>query len=255
MKKVFLLFLLFAFAICCMPALSQAQTLTKELPPFEKIMVSPLVNLVLEEGENEHIRLEYSGVEPEKINVVVSGKKLKIYLDGAKIRVKHKKYYDDEWEYSRPVYEGVSITAYVTYRKLRSMEVRGEERTVCLSPVVAGNFRLQIFGESQVTLTSLETSHLKAALYGQNTLTIKAGSAGSQQYRVYGENEIDTKKLLSKNISTSSFGESRLNLHASESLKVTALGESSIYYSGNAQLNKKLIIGTTTIRELSSLDK
>ncbi len=86
MKKIFLLRLSAVVAVLCAPLYLQAQTINEALPHFEKIMVSPLVNLVLEEGEKEHIRLEYSGVQPEKINYEVNGNTLKIYLDGAKIR-------------------------------------------------------------------------------------------------------------------------------------------------------------------------
>lgn len=226
----------------------QAQSIDKALPAFEKIIVSPLINLVLVEGDNESIRLEYAGIEPEKINYLVKGKTLQIYLDDAKVTVKTVKQYENGIENRKPIYEDVEVTAYVTYRKLRSLQVRGEENVTCLNPINQPKFKLKLYGESNVTLTSLQTNHLKASLFGQNSLSIQSGNAEVQRYRVYGENRINTENFLTKNTSTSLFGESQLNLNASDQLKVTVLGESDIWYAGEARLNKRLVLGKASIQ-------
>jgi hypothetical protein len=249
MKK---LFLSSATAIICtilFCSIARAQTINKPLPHFDKLVVSPLVNVVLTEGEQEHIRLEYSGVESDKINYIVKGKTLRIYLDDARITVKTRKHYDEDgYEYKKPIYRNVQITAYVTYRQLRSLEVRGEETVICESPLVQDEFQLKIYGQSKVTLASLETDHLKAYLYGENKLTIQSGSSETQKYRVYGENRIDTRNFTSKHISAGSIGESKLSLHASGQLRVTTVGESNVYNSGEGQTTKRLTIGTANVQ-------
>jgi hypothetical protein len=238
--------LLLTFLSC---TFTSAQTIHKPLPHFEKLVVSPLINVVLTEGEQEHIRLEYQGIEPQKINYVVKGKTLRVYLDDARITPKNRKHYDEDgYMFRKPIYNNVQITAYITYRQLSRLEVRGEERVSCESPLVADVFTLKIYGQSKVTLTTLEANHLKAYLYGENKLAIQSGKAQTQKYRVYGENKVDTRNFTSQHISASTIGESRLNLYASDQLRVTALGESDIYNAGEGQTNKRLIIGRANVQ-------
>ncbi|QHT70643.1 DUF2807 domain-containing protein [Rhodocytophaga rosea] len=247
MKKIIPSLLVILFAVGCL-SMSKAQTLTKSLPAFEKVIVSPLINLVLEQGEQESIRLEYEGVAEDKINYNVEGKTLKLYLDGAKLRVKNQRYDKDGWTYNKADYENVHITAYVTYRKLEVLQVRGEETTICKSALIQPAFKLKVFGESKVTLIALETNRLKVSLYGQNQIKIQSGSSDHQRYWVYGENKIDSEKLVGKKTTTTSFGESTLYVHASQQLLVTALGESDIVHRGGAQVSRKIVLGSNTIR-------
>jgi hypothetical protein len=245
---------LYTSAACMFMALvcgtfAGAQTINQSLPHFDKLIVSPLINVVLTEGDQEHIRLEYGGVEASKINYVVEGKTLRIYLDDAKITVKNRKHYDEDgYEYKKPIYQGVQVNAYITYRQLRSLEVRGEEKVSCESPLVGDEFTLKIYGQSKVTLSSLQTNHLKAYLYGENKLTIQAGNSQTQKYRVYGNNKIDTRNFTSRHISAGSIGESRLSLYASDQLRVTTVGESDIYNAGEGYTNKRLTIGRSTVQ-------
>jgi hypothetical protein len=233
-------------ALSCTFAL--AQTIDKPLPHFEKLVVSPLINVVLTEGDQEHIRLEYHGVESQKINYAVKGKTLRVYLDDAQITVKNRKHYDEDgYMYKKPIYKDVRITAYITYRQLRSLEVRGEEEVTCQSPLVQDDFKVKLYGQSTVTLASLETNHLSAYLYGENKLAIQSGHSQTQKYRVYGENRIDTRNFTSRHISASSIGESRLALHASDELRVTTLGESDVYNAGEGHTNKRLTLGRANI--------
>jgi hypothetical protein len=248
MKKPFLsaACILLLIASCSFAA---AQTIDKPLPQFDKLIASPFINVVLTAGEQEHIRLEYQGIDPGKINYTVKGKTLSIYLDDARITVKQRKHYDEDgYMYKKPIYQHVQVTAYVTYRQLRSLEVRGEEKVVCETPLVQDDFKLKIYGQSKVTLAGLETNHLSAYLYGENRLVIQSGSSQTQKYRVYGENQIDTRNFTSKRISASSMGESTLVLHASDELRVTTLGESDVYNAGQGQTNKRLTLGHSNIQ-------
>lgn len=248
MKKLFLSSAAYFLSIL-FSCVATAQTIDKPLPQFDKLITSPFVNVVLTAGEQEHIRLEYQGVDPQKINYTVKGKTLRIYLDDARITVKNRKHYDEDgYMYKKPIYKNVQITAYVTYRQLRSLEVRGEEKVTCETPLVQDDFKLKLYGQSKVTLAGLETNHLSAYLYGENKLSIQAGSSQTQKYRVYGENQIDTKNFTSKHISASSIGESTLNLHASDELRVTTLGESDVYNAGQGQTSKRLTLGRSNVQ-------
>ena len=66
----------------------QAQEISKDLKSFSKVIVSPKINLILEQGDQENIRLTYSNVGADKINIVVQGNTLRVYLDEAKVTEK-----------------------------------------------------------------------------------------------------------------------------------------------------------------------
>lgn len=117
------------FAVVLFSRLSSAQTITEPLKKFNKIQVSPLINLVLKKGETEHIRIEYEGIAPEKINFSVSGNKLRIYLDEAKYTVKTEEIIKEGYRQKVPIYRDVRVTAYVSYQSLKKLQVRGEKRS------------------------------------------------------------------------------------------------------------------------------
>ena len=236
--------------VALLPALAHAQEVTQSLTAFDKVVVSPLVSLVLVAGEQEGIRLTYHNIAPEKVNHTVQNKTLRIYLDDAKVTVKQREVTDGDHTYKRPIYDkGVKVTAYVTYRQLNSLEIRGEEEAVCQSELTSPVFSLHVYGQAKVTLASLKANKLKAAFYGENKVVIQSGQVDDQRYRVYGENEIDTEHLIGKNVSAHSYGDSHLRLYASDRIGVMALGESDIQYGGGAQLRKGLVIGDVTIRK------
>ena len=238
-------------AVCLTVAagMTQAQTPVQTLAAFDKVITSPHVSVVLVAGQQESIRLDYQNIEPEKVNYAVRNKTLRIYLDDARITVKHQKWNDGDHEYKTPIYDtSVKVTAYVTYRQLKSLQVRGEEEATCRDEIVSDAFRLRVYGQATVTLTALKTNALNAKLYGENRVTIQSGRADKQRYRVYGENRLDTENLTGKTVSAHTYGDSQLRVYASNRIGVMAFGESDIRYAGGASLHKGLVIGEVTIR-------
>lgn len=227
---------------------SYGQEITRELKSFNKIVASPKINLILEHGEQESIRLVYSNVNPDKINIQVKSGTLKIYLDDAKVVEKTERIFSGQ---RRSIYANASITAYVTYRELKHLEIRGHQELTCKDPLRAKKFTLKAYGENEIRLASIKTDYLKATLYGDNDLRIKGGRAEYQKYRLFGDNKIDSQELKSFSATTTIFGESKIKLTTQDELKVTAFGESRVSYNGNAQVNKGLIFGRTEITKLN----
>ena len=240
-----------AIGVCLLilTGLARAQTPVQTLSSFDKIITSPYISVVLVAGEQEGIQLQYQNIEPEKVNYSVRHKTLRIYLDGARITVKQRKWREGNYTYKKPIYDkDVRVTAFVTYRQLNSLEIRGEEEITCQSELRSDAFRLRVYGQARVTLASLKTDTFKARLYGENRVTIQSGRADKQQYRIYGDNQLDTEKLTGKTVSAHSYGDSQLRVYASDRIGVMAFGESNIEYAGGAQLRKGLVIGEITIR-------
>jgi hypothetical protein len=240
MKNLFTTTLvLSAFALC-------AQDIQKELKHFNKIIASPRIHLVLKKGDKESVRVEYRNVAKEKINIEVNGKTLAIYLDNAR---KLERLKDNDYGRSSWMYEGVVVTAYVTYTDLEALEIRGNQDITCHDPIEAEEFRLKAYGENVITLASLKTDFFKASMFGENELRIKDGKVVEQKYKLYGENKIDTREMKSAFTSTSIFGEGNLKVTSTEQMRVDAFGEPTIYVKGGGNVRKRLVFGKTYIRE------
>lgn len=225
-----------------------AQSDERPLAPFDRIVASQFVNVVLAKGDKESIRLEYSGVNPEEVNVKVKRKKLHIYLDNAKLIEKPEKFYSNGQKHTRSRYGNSSVTAYITYKQLRGVEMRGEEDLVCNDEINSDKFKLKVYGESNVTFASLHTNRFKASIYGANNIEIKSGNAGHQLYRLFGENKINTLNLESNTTASRIYGEGRLTVNANDELRIMAFGEPEIRLNGPARINKGLILGKADIR-------
>ena len=226
---------------------AQAQDKEKSLPPFTKIVASPRVNVVLQKGDRESIRLTYSNVAPENVNVIVSGKKLRIYLDHARVVEKQERTYDDGNRRRQGIYRNAFVTAFITFRELKEIEVRGDQELTCQDEINVDKLKLRAYGETQIDLAALNTKKFKASLYGENNLKIRSGDAGHQVYRLFGENKIDTRGLNSTSASTRIYGEGRLSLTASKQLVINAFGEPVIRVNGSPHINKGIVIGRADI--------
>src|SRR5688572_8352406 len=144
MQKFSLLIIFF-----CAAAGSFAQEIEKDLKSFNKIIASPRVNLILKKGDRESIRLVYNDVNKSKINIEVNGKTLSIYLDKARKVEKPSSENDRYGTLNTMMYEGVSLTAYVTYKELESLEIRGNQELTCNDAIESEEFRLKAYGENE----------------------------------------------------------------------------------------------------------
>jgi len=228
-----------------LPTLAFAQEIEKDLKHFTRVVASPRVNVILQKGAQESVRLTYSNVTPDKINVHVTGKTLRIYLDQAKKVERMTPTRDGQPRKS--MYEDVSVTAYVTYRDLEALEIRGNQELSCNDPIESNAFTLRAYGENEIRFTSLRTGFFKAKLYGENNLQIEKGRTLEQKFLLYGENKIDTKGLRSDYIITSIFGEGSLKINSAEEVRIDAFGEPQIYVDGGANVHRRLVIGKANI--------
>lgn len=209
------------------------------LSRFTKIIASPHVNVFLKKGEKESIRLVYSNVEAEKMNVVVHGNRLSLFLDNARIVDKNRS--------TNRLYNDVTVTAYVTYVELTSVEMRGAEELYSEDTIRSKKFKLRAYGESEIRLAGIDVKKFKTSLYGENILKIKSGFASHQVYRLFGENKIDTRGLKSTSASTRIYGEGKITLNAAKQVVINAFGEPKINIDGNAYISKGIVIGRVDI--------
>ncbi|HWA35188.1 MAG TPA: DUF2807 domain-containing protein [Cyclobacteriaceae bacterium] len=246
MKKLsFVLFFVFSVGLLT------AQDQSDEMPvsTFSKIVASPRVNVILEKGNKESVRILYNQIPKGNVNVKVRGGTLKIYLDHAKVVEKQVRLYGDEKRSGKHgIYEGTSITAYVTYKELKAVEIRGESELRCDSEVKAEKFKVRAYGENEITFAAIHTTKFKASLYGENELKVRGGETDRQVYRLFGENKVLTLGMKSATAATRIYGEGRVRLSATDKVRVNALGEPIIFVEGTSYVSRGIILGRADIR-------
>ena len=172
MKKIVFVILAVTFAIGNI----HSQEKTFNVKSFDKLIVSPHIELNLVEGEEENVVVDNAKVPLEKINVEVEGRTLRLYLEGAKVVTKSERISNDNWRGSKPLYNGTMATITVTYRKLENLSVRGEEIVRCKNLFNADDFKMSLYGEAKVYFDEVSIDELTVAIYGSSYLEIGGGN-------------------------------------------------------------------------------
>lgn len=242
--------------LCTYHANAQSELITVD--SFDKIVVSPHIEVVFKEGDEASVRIEEISVPMEKLNVSVENKKLHLFLDGAKVTSPSITEQVNGNTCTTDVYDDLVVKAVVTYERLESIDLRGEQQFVFESKIERREFRMKIFGESQVLFKDVDITDLHVSMYGESSLEIASGKVENQTYRVYGESEVNTLGVENEDTKVTVYGEGEFQLTVSDNLIVTSYGEATIEYAGEARLQKRIIIGETEItriERISSTDK
>jgi len=225
-----------------------AQTTT--VAHFEKIIISPYIQVVFVEGDKEQVDIENCTVDKSKLHMEVNNKTLWVYLEGAKQIPKNEKTYENGYKEKHSIYNGTVVTATITYKMLKDLSIRGEETQICKSPLSAEKFNLKIYGESKVILNEVNFGELHTKLYGESTLEIKAGTIKEQSYTSYGESTINTSAVNGRTGRITSYGEADFTMNVSDRIKVTAFGDAKLHYKGDPEIVKGLHIGDMLIDKM-----
>lgn len=218
---------------------------------FDKVIVSPYIQVTFVQGENESVTINSMIVDSSKLHVEVENGTLRLYLDGAK-DIPHNQhvYTNDGQKQSFPLYPNHAVAATVTYKSLEALSLRGEETQLCESPISADQFTLKVYGESRVIFTEVHINEMHTTLYGESTLDIKSGSVSQQYYTCYGEGKINTTAIAGKESKVTAYGEAELRLNVSERIKITAFGEAKLRYMGNPVIVKGIHLGGLDLQKI-----
>lgn len=223
----------------------------KAVEQFNKVIISPHIQATLVEGTEEAVTIENNKVSGDKLNIEVSGKTLRIYLEDAKETTKYNIVYENGVKRRRPIYKGTIVIAKITYKTLDDISVRGEEILVCKSLLKGNGFNLKIYGESKIYLNEVNLKKLSTTIYGESILEIKSGTIQNQKYTAYGESKVNALAVANQVTKITAYGDSEFEINASEEIKFTSYGETSLAYKGNAKINKGLNIGEAEISRIN----
>ena len=223
---------------------------TTAVAHFEKIIISPYIQVTFVEGDKEQVDIENCTADKSKLHIEVNNKTLWVYLEGAKQIPKNETTYQNGYKEKHSIYNGTVVTATITYKMLKDLSIRGEETQVCKSPLSAEKFNLKIYGESKVILNEVNFDELHTKLYGESTLEIKAGTIKEQSYTSYGESTINTSAVNGRTGRITSYGEADFTMNVSDRIKVIAFGDAKLHYKGDPEIVKGLHIGDMLIDKI-----
>ncbi len=232
-----------------MNALGQSTAISVD--HFEKVIISPHIQVTFVEGDKESVTVESNKVSNDKLNIKVKGNTLHIYLDDARIASKSEKYEDENWKRKCSIYQGTIVTATVTYKTINELSLRGDETFVFKDHIDSAMLRLKIYGESKTYFNHLDLVNLNTTIYGESYLEIKKGSVIKHKMKCYGECEINIGAVNNEDSKITAFGEGKYYLNVSDYLKVTAYGEAVINYKGNPEVSKGIILGEAKIKKIN----
>lgn len=230
---------------------AQAQVKQYDVQSFEKVVISPHIEVVFEKGNQESVRIENIQVPIEKLNVEVNGRTLHLYLEGAKTTTKTEKIKDEEWKGRKAIYNGTMVRAVITYKTLKELSLRGEEKFLCKSLIEEDEFTISLYGETEVSFNEIQFNDLKTTLYGENELNFKKGKTNQHRIISYGENEVQCMEIESDFAKITSYGEADFRMFVNKEIKLTAYGESNLEYKGQPLIKKGIVIGDTTVRQIN----
>ena len=227
-----------------------AQEKEVKVSSFDKVIISPHIEVTFLKGEEEMVIVEDADVPLDKLNIDVDGRTLKIYLEGAKTYTKSKKVKYDGNKGRHSLYHGTQVEVTVIYKKIKDLEIRGEELVILESPLVQDDLDLALYGETDVLIKSAELDNLMVALYGESSLKIEDGQVRFQKYKAYGESEVDALGITNSSAKITAFGESEFRINVSDRLKVTSYGEADVQYRGNPSIDKGVVLGENSITKI-----
>jgi putative autotransporter adhesin-like protein len=240
--------ILFPVLLLLMATAATAQT--KNTAPFNKVIISPYIQVTFVQGNKESVTINDIDVDANKLHIEVTDNTLRIYLEGAKDFPKNEKDYSNGYKETYPLYNKTSVVATVTYKTLEALSIRGEENIVCEGPVNGDKFTLKIYGEPNVAFNKMNLQKLSATLYGEGTLEIKTGAIKEQKYVCYGEGKINSLAIEGNTSNLTAYGMADFKLNISDRIKITAFGDAKLHYKGNPEIDKGLHFGDMLIDKM-----
>lgn len=217
---------------------------------FNKVIVSPYIQVSFIEGAEESVIIESNATADENLHIEVKGNILHLYLEDAKLFPMEEKISKKGKIVDRLQYDLATVKAIVTYKTLNEISVRGEEVFEFLSPLKGEELLLTVYGSSHIFLNEVELKQLRATLYGESKLEVKKGSVQIQRYISYGTSVVDALAISSEDARIIAYGDGRFKINADKRIKITAYGNSSLKYTGNATIKKGVNIGNLLIDKI-----
>jgi len=226
---------------------TQSKTIAVE--HFDQVVVSPHIQAVFKQGEQESITIEELTISSEKMNIEVTDQVLKVYLHKAEAEVNMDDQQSVNWE-DNSVYSGTIAKIVITYKDLGKIALVGEEKFSFIDKMQQQNLKMKLIGKTKIFIKEAAIENLDITSFGRNYLEVSSGVVPNQSITAFGEDELALANVESEVTSIKSLGNAKMKLNVSKKLKVTSLGNAHIMYKGDAKVSKGIMLGNSKVEQL-----
>ena len=217
---------------------------------FDKAIISPHIETTFVQGEENSVTIIDNKLSNDKVNIEVKGNTLRVYLDDAKELTKHKRVIKNGSKMKVPIYQGKVLEVLVTYKHISHLSLRGEQKTVCESPINIEDFKLKIYGDSTVILNEVNLQNFDIDIFGEGELFVNKGNTGHQRITTFGEGIVNLEEVKNKTSKLKAYGEAEFRIQSSEHIRFSAYGEAQLFYTGSAEVDKGLSFGNSSVHKI-----
>lgn len=222
---------------------------TIKVDHFDKVVVSPYIQAVFKQGEQESVSVEALTISSEKMHVEVADNVLKVYLHKAEAEVSLDDDQSVNWE-DQSIYNGTIAKVVITYKSLKKLALVGEEEFTFLDTIAAQDVNLKLIGKTKNHIKEAVIENFNITSFGKNYLEVSSGVVPYQSITAFGEDQLNLEGVQSEITEVKSLGNSKMKLNVSKKLKVTSMGDTHILYKGDAKVSKGIVMGNSRIERM-----
>lgn len=213
---------------------------------FTKIESSGPFDIVLEKGSKEHVKIDVSGIEDNKIITEVKGSTLEVYTkDGNYKNIKGKITitFVDLFEIANSGSGNLSCVSDISSATF-SINSKGSGDIEMAGKMKTTDFDFQLKGSGNVTFANLEAKNFHLSILGSGNFKAASGSIQQQTIHLSGSGNVELFGVTAETCSVSLKGSGNVETTVSTSLQGSILGSGNITYKGNPATHEIKVAGS-----------
>lgn len=190
------------------------QTETRKVGSFSGIKVTEGIDVFLQQGEQEQVKIEVDGTDPANIITEISGSYLKVHMKDGR-------------------YRSVDAKVYVTYTRLDKLSASSAGNIYSDDPLRANTLEISAGSAGSVEVT-IDAGTVSVSASSAGDVELK-GRAHSISLEASSAGEIEAYDLKAANVEAEASSAGSIKISVKESLKARASSGGSIRYRGNPE--------------------
>ena len=214
-------------------ASGESVTDERNLSGISQVKISGVMNLYLNQGDNESLRIEGDEKDISLLEINENGDLLEI---GYK-----------EEDNVKNIFEDFSPDIYLTISDLRKLSFDGVVNIESENTFQVEELIITGDGIGKINL-EIEAKMIDATFNMMGTIVLR-GNVETIKLSNEGMGKIDASKLIAQNMTLTSSGIGRVEVYCEDELSITVNGIGSVNYSGNPKVIKKDVNGIGKVSE------
>ncbi len=227
----------------------------RKLNSFDKVYISGVLDALLENGNEESVKIESATIETSKIITEIKGNSLYVYIDPknenvrnirVKVLIKCKNLVTIHKSGSGNLSGGASFKA-----DDFDLDVSGSGNINLDGSIQGKGVRVNKSGSGNIKVGSVEAENFTLVFSGSGNTEVTKGKVKIQTIRLSGSGNINMPNVDSEVCTASISGSGDIEIGVSKSLEGTISGSGNITYHGNAQVTRSSFAGSGRIHQKS----